>query len=434
MLLRPHRHSDIHRTYADPVMSAQAAPPPPLPELPPEIWLKIFRIATFIPRETDTAATTEEPWLFCTYNYYQTRALKAVLPLRRTIVQVSRRFYQIGAEVLYTHINLDSPPNPDQRLLLFLNLLVLRPELGRFVKRLFLRRSVEDEEMNYQIISRCPNLVIFSSESPRYYINEEPWWSRGLPKTIRNLDITVSDIPTNHILELLAMMPQLEILYLSGVQHDTISHAPVHLSALRILGIYLDETIHDTNPILPILSAMQLPRLIALAGNKDLQFSLPLDVWQRLEYIKTEIEVSSGLRPDYMHSLRDLYLTVDLKSVGPSLGSFPFHQLECLTLQVLSTRLFRWEEVVEVLVVLPLDVTAMPKLKLFQLEWGHYGIYHVYHKSLYRLEDRKQFIQYFEGLVTRFEQRGVIFAETHRRDICPGFQPIRDVLAACKLL
>jgi len=312
--------------------------------------------------------------------------------------------------------------------------LVLHPELGRFVKRLFLRRSAENEEMIYQIISRCPNLVIFSSEPLRDYIEEGSWWSRGLPKTIRILDVDVCDISTNRILELLAMMPQLEVLYLWGVQHDTISHAPVHLSALRILGIYLDEGIHDTKSCLPILSAMQLPRLIALAGDMDLQFSLPLDVWQRLEYIKTESQVSSGLRPDYMHSLRDLYLTVDLESVGPSLGSFPFHQLECLTLQVTSTYMSRCEAVVEMLWVLPLDVTAMPKLKLFQLEWGLNGIYHVYHKSLYRLEDRKQFIQYFEGLVTRFEQRGVIFAETHGRDICPGFQPIRDVLAACKQL
>ena len=153
-------------------MSVEATPSPPLPELPPEIWLKFIRIAIFIPHETDIAATTDEPGLFCTWDHYQARAFEAVLPLRRTIVQVSCRFYQIGAEVLYTsfHVSLEFSPNPDRRLSLFFNLLVLPLELGRFVKRLFLQWSAEDEEKNYQIISYCPNLVIFFSSLAHYDI------------------------------------------------------------------------------------------------------------------------------------------------------------------------------------------------------------------------------------------------------------------------
>ena len=83
-------------------MSTDIIPSPLLPELPPEIWLEIFRIATFIPREVDLPATTIEPGLFCSYDKLQLHAFEKILPLRRTLVLVSRLFYQIGAEVLYT--------------------------------------------------------------------------------------------------------------------------------------------------------------------------------------------------------------------------------------------------------------------------------------------------------------------------------------------
>src|SRR6266404_5760896 len=122
-------------------MSTQIASSSSLPELPPEIWLKIFRIATFIPGETDFSATTVEPGLFCSYDKYQARAFAAVLPLRLSIVLVSRRFYQIGAEVLYTTFHADPYPNLPYRRhirLLFGDLLVSRPELGRFIRRLSL--------------------------------------------------------------------------------------------------------------------------------------------------------------------------------------------------------------------------------------------------------------------------------------------------------
>lgn len=52
-------------------------------------------------------------------------------------------------------------------------------------------------------------------------------------------------------------------------------------------------------------SAMHLPRLFALPGYIDLvdeQSSFPLDVWQRLEYIKTQSRLSCGLRSDYMQA------------------------------------------------------------------------------------------------------------------------------------
>lgn len=181
-------------------MSAQIASSSPLPELPPEIWLKIFQIATFIPRETDLPATTAEPGLFCTYNEYQVLAFEAVLPLRLSIVLVSRRFYQIGAEVLYTTFHAHARLNHNRRMSLFSDLLVSRPELGRFIRRLSLWWSNTNEEKNYRIISRCPNVIIFSSFQSRYDVGGVPWWRRGLPKTIRSFDAYVGRVAIEDVL------------------------------------------------------------------------------------------------------------------------------------------------------------------------------------------------------------------------------------------
>ena len=74
----------------------------------------------------------------------------------------------------------------------------------------------------------------------------------------------------------------------------------------------------------------------------------------------------------------------------------------------------------------------MPMLRLFQLDWEYAGIYDYYCQDIETAAGRAQFIQYFETLAERFEQRRILFVETDRREICPGYQPIREVLALCK--
>src|SRR5258708_39091208 len=56
--------------------------------VPPEIWLQIFRTATYIPGEWDISSTTPRTGLF-TFWDVQRQAYMVVLPVRRTIVQVS---------------------------------------------------------------------------------------------------------------------------------------------------------------------------------------------------------------------------------------------------------------------------------------------------------------------------------------------------------
>jgi hypothetical protein len=423
-------------------MSADIVSSPLLPELPPEIWLKIFRIATFIPRETDLSATTVEPGLFCSYDEYQARDFEPILPLRRTIVLVSRRFYQIGAEVLYTtfHGNAGRINNPDRRLSLFSDLLVSRPELGRFVRRLSLQWSAGDEEKNYQIVTRCPHVMIFSSFIHPCYTGYVPWWRRGLPKTIRSFDANVLHVPIKDILKLLQTLPHLELLHLHNMRVDSIPHVPVCLSALRILSVYTKQTERNA-PVeshISILSTIQLPRLAALAtnvGEFDVRLSFPLEVWRGLEYFQPNFRSHIGLRPDYFRSLRRLYLTLSEEGVETYLAYFPFRQLECLKLQtnpIFFMDTWAWQQRAELLVDLPLHKETMPMLRLFQLDWEYVGIYKYYRQNLRTAVARARFIQHFETLAERFEQRGVLFVETHRREICLGYQPIREVLALCK--
>ena len=419
-------------------MSAKDTSSSTVPELPAEIWLTIFQIATYVPRETDYSATTVEPGLFCSYDELQARAFEAVLPLRRAIVQVSRLFYQIGAEILYTtfHTEPEYTTISCRRSLLFSILLVSRPELGRFVRRLSLRWSEEDEEKNYRIINHCPNVAILSSFLHHDNIVDRRWW-RGLPTTIRSFDASVLYIPMNEILALLQMLPHLEILHLWNLRGDSISHAhtPVRLSALRILSVYPNSGNNNIKSCLPVLSTVQLPRLRALAtnvGDVDVGLSFPLDIWRRLEYFKVDSRSCLGLRSDWFHNLRRLHISVGFAGVQRCLTHLPFDQLECLTMQTATTSPNQWKRLVELVMVVPLDAKAMPMLKLFQLGWAYTGIYGYYRYSLRSAEDRDGFIQYFETLVTRFEQRGVHFAERSEREICSWLEPVRDVLAACK--
>lgn len=394
-------------------MSAIIASQSPPQHLPPEIWLKIFRIATFIPLETDFSTTTFEPGLFCTYDEYQAQQFEKVLPIRRTIVQVSRRFYQIGAEVLYTtfHANAGRINDSDQRCLLFSRLLVSRPELGQFIRRLSLNAAA-DEEKNYRIITHCPNVVIFSSFLSGSLVDLVPWWSRGLPKTIRSLDANLlKNVPLKDTLTFLETLPHLEVLHLWGVPRNSTQNAPICFPALRMLSIYFSDGFNDATGFhLPILSTMQLPRLTALTTNVsviDAHLPFPLDVWRRLEYFKPVYLSYLGLRPDYFPNLRRLHLLVYGGSFERSLRCFPFHQLESLTFRVNAPSFIdTWKGTTERVVAFPLDIEAMPRLKLFQLEWEPIGTYK-HDISL----NKDQFIQYIGTLVTRFGQRGVLFIQ-----------------------
>ena len=340
--------------------------------------------------------------------------------------------------MLYTtfHTNPPGIRRSARRVSLFSNVLVLRPELGRFVKRLSLAWSDKDEKKNYKIISRCPSMFIFSSLLPhRSYKDRRPWWGQGLPKTIRSFDADVYKIPVNDILSLVEVLPHLEVLHLKDLTGCLVRPAPVCLTTLRILSMYYYIFDGNTSSSPPVSDAMQLPALTTLATNVGLvhaRLSLPLDALRGLEYVQVVCRSDyHGHHSDYFDNLRYLEITTFGTSFQDCLTYFPFHQLECLTVNPTLFTVQYWKETVEDIVAMPLDAKAMPKLKLFQLIWGITGIYGYYNKDLDGIGEREDFIEYFEGLVRRFEQQNVLFVETNEFEICPGFQHVRDVLIAC---
>jgi hypothetical protein len=91
------------------------------------------------------------------------------------------------------------------------------------------------------------------------------WLERALPKTIRIFDANVSDLSTRDILALLGMLPHLEILQLygHGPRGDSVSHVPACSPALRILGLYPN----NTQPSCPVFSMVQPSHLTVLVGT-----------------------------------------------------------------------------------------------------------------------------------------------------------------------
>src|SRR5258708_38933106 len=132
----------------------------PSTTVPPEIWLQIFRAATDIPGEWDVSATVPCSGLFASCDTLQMQAYEEVLPLRRTIVQVSRLWWQIGCEVLYASFYDAVVPHhtPTSAFDHFERSLSSRPALGRLVKRLALTwpRKGYSSKLNH-VLQLCPN-------------------------------------------------------------------------------------------------------------------------------------------------------------------------------------------------------------------------------------------------------------------------------------
>ena len=336
--------------------------------------------------------------------------------------------------MLYTAFHTNSY---DRRLSLLSDLLVLRPELGRFVKRLSLRWSDKDEEENHKIISRCPNMFIFSSLLQRYSYNHcRPWWGRGLPKTIRSFDADVENIPVNDILSLLETLPHLELLHLSVLTGCLVRPAPVSLTALRILSIYYSIIAQNTSSSPPVSPAMQLPSLTTLDPDRipvQAWRSFPLDALRGVEYLQVSGPSNYlGRHSDYLSNLRYLEIFTDSIGFRDWLTYIPLHQLECITVEPTDLALARWRAAFEVDFFILLDAKAMPKLKRFELVWGPTGIYGYFHQEIYRIGNGKYFFESFESLVRGFEQRNVLFVEKKGIEIYPRFQTVHNVLITCK--
>ena len=412
------------------------SPSSPSTSVPPEIWLQIFQTATYIPGEWDVSATTHRQGLFNSWDSLQWKAYKVVLPLRRTIVQVSRFWWEVGSEVLYTSFHETAPPHhriQTNALDHFQHSLSSRPALGRFVKRLALTwpRNGYSGKINH-VLKLCPNTLILSF----YDIGAAYrclWEPALFTSHVRSLDANVRSLSQKEIVQVLSGLPGLEILGLSGLargREESRYHGDLRLSLVRLLSLSFDGQ-HGIEYWTPLLSTADLPRLTSLSTNPGrTSLPFPIDVWQRITFFRCFVSAHDTLKPEIFRSLTHLYLGTGARLLRHQQNHFPFHQLYHLTLYswiIPYTPVGRWIEIADGLLVLPLNRSEMPLLRALELGWGVDG---VQGKSIpiSEHEEYLSFLDHLESATLEFERLGVQFQEVYREDIYRIPTPMKDVI------
>ncbi len=404
-----------------------------------EIWSKVFHMATFIPDEWDKVASKDDMTIFAS-SYPQMETYHSILPLRRSIVEVCRLWYKIGTKLLYASFHCTRPKSeePSRRLAAFAHVLVARPHLGHLVKRLSVWWSptVTDNEL---IIRHCPNAIIFSSYQVNSCTLSSPW-VRSLPGSLRSLEANVKSVETAEIMRILYSLPDLESLHLLGLGEAGSTSQYPHLAFPALKELTL--TFYDPKLIkswLPILSGLDAPELIAFTTNLgslgSAVSSFPRDIWERITHLRVFAKGYRYIRSTHLLNLRYLHLDLEEDQVFPKLQrSFPFHQLEILTLSLVHIRFIdvtEWRPYIRKLLAFPLDTKMMPSLRILELEWRDGCIEASVTRRASHKDVLSKFLISLGSLAVQAEKRGVCFLEL-RPGIFNTPMLIQDVVAACK--
>lgn len=245
------------------------------PNLPPELWLKIFEFATCVPGALEPEIYKISDLPFEEVIHDQQRQLRHSLVTKRYLVRVSKKWFMIATPYLYETVIIGR-----QRTLIALRDTLVRSKLedddlpncarplGWYTKRLdFLARDPEDLHLGFlvEILHCFPNLAIVNF-NPRH----PSLASRVMPTcivealcrcgpTLRLLNFSgcILRHPRRNWKMLLASTPNLRALHTSTQLNEeaphTISDLP-HLPALASLT--LTGRPYVRNPIQPNLFAM----------------------------------------------------------------------------------------------------------------------------------------------------------------------------------
>lgn len=406
----------------------------------PEIWSRIFHIATFIPGEWDTAASKVDTRINYTTGAHRAAYL-FVLPLRRSIVEVCRLWYKIGTKLLYASFWGRSSGSKYHRLAAFAHVLVARPHLGRFVKRLDLpwNPTVTDNEL---IIRHCPNAIILSTSWCDVRAENFPW-VRSLPESLRSLEASVESVETAEIIRILFTLPNLETLSMSSFGEAGPSSQYPHLRfpALRQLTLFFERP-RIIKSWAPILSNFHAPKLTAFRTDmgkvSSAVTSFPRDSWERLTYFGAYYKGYRYITSTHFLNLRHLHLYVD-STEGQTLPklkqNFPFHQLEILTLclkLIHCIDVTEWRSHTRQLLAFPLDPHSMPSLRVLELDWWEGGLEATVKRHASHKDVMSKFLISLGSLAMQAEKRGVCFLEVREGAIYHTPTSMRDVVAACK--
>ena len=375
--------------------------------LPYELWYDILREATFIPREFDVSTTTFRPGLASGSDAHHLREYRKMLPTRVAITKVCRVWQHIGTKFLYGSVHFmawrGTAGTRWERIPLFRKLLESRPEIGTLVKRLSLpyHHKVQDAA---EVLRMCPRITIFSTET-----GWDSWWSPTLfQPVLRQLDITVYSESWSHIVSVLNSLKYLEVLYMHVQGRvPTLPSLGIYLPALRLLEL---SSKYPYGALLSgIVTTFDVPRLRALSLSSGAParhlFRAQL---QNITSLKV-YDIYSLCRID-LKNLTQVDMTIHHPTVLPDLsGCIPFHRLERLGLDLLKPPrcLEGWTSCYEGLLALPLDPSAMPRLRILGINWGARRIVDWDSTAI----DRWDFVAFFQPMITLFEQRGVELIE-----------------------
>jgi len=398
--------------------------------------LQIFQTATFIPGEWNVSATTSHPGLFTSWDTLQLEAYRAVLPLRRAIVQVSRLWWQIGSEVLYASFHDAKFPYylPMQTLDHFERSFLSRPALGCLIKRPALRWPCTGSPSRIDhILQLCPNTRILSFYHVADPTVHGPWEPRILVNHVRVFDAAVWNLSQKCIVHVLSSLPNVEVLHLSGLKRgdeESCYHSTLQLPLVHFLSLSFcsDQGIEYWTPL---LSTADIPRLTSLSTDLR-RASLPfsIDVWQRITFFNLLLGADSALEPKPFRSLTHLQLELEARPLRHQQSHFPFHQLSHLTIlyrSVQYNRVSQWKQTVEVFLAL-----EMPLLKSVELQWGDYGMASSLILASGQERYLEAFLDYLESAAHKFEQVGVQFQEVDSSSIYRVPTPIKDVIKSTR--
>ena len=408
----------------------------------PEIWSKVFHIATFIPDEWNKVASKDNKRVFAE-SHPQFGTYHSILPLRRSITEVCRLWNKIGTKLLYASFHCARPKSeePSHRLAAFAHVLVARPHLGRLVKRLSVWWSptVTDNEL---IIRHCPNAIIFSSFLVHSSTLSSPW-VRSLPACLQSLEADVNGVETVKIMRILFTLPNLESLHLwsIGDAGSTSQYPHLGFPALRELALDFEDP-KVIKSWVPILSTLDAPKLTAFTSHigrlGSAVSSFPRDIWERLTYFGAPAKGYRYIKSTHFLNLRNLSLDIEENQFLPKLQKhFPFHQLETLTLFLIHIQIvnvIEWRDYIRNLLAFPLDTQMMPALRNLELEWRGGGIEASVKRQVSHKDVLSKFLISLGSLAVQAEKRGVRFFEVRQREIFQTHTLIQDVVAACKEL
>jgi len=215
----------------------------------------------------------------------------------------------------------------------------------------------------------------------------------------------------SNVVSALNCLTYLEVLYIhvAGLCPTYPSNCPsISLPALRLLELSVHSRFGSIYN--PIVTKFHVPRLQALSFFPG--------VGRYIHPLPSQLQAVTSLKTHYVHcfraadlqNLNQVFLTVRPKRLLSSLSSFiPFHRIERLGLTLPNSpwdwvdRMFNCER----LLSFPLNVFAMPKLRILEMSWGARRVEDWNSTAV----DRSEFVEFFQGIITSFEQRGVHMIE-----------------------